>query len=390
MNTEHRHVKQKPVTWLPDNTKRLFTLMNASNIELLLVSSRHNIQYMSGGYYYPLYVWDTHTRRTQYISFLVIPHGQLDKTFYVGRPDETEVIEEAELWFPQCYEGTKIESISITKALIEQLKERKLTTKRIGIEYSALPADVCELLKGALPNATFIDAVPLLDGLRAVKNQAEIDIIREGTKRNVEAQEAVLTACRSGISTTEMSELLREEFRARDLHYLYALICAGPHFFRVPSTKRNWTSNNVAHIDAGAFFHNYIIELCRMAYMGTPSKEAEILFQACHDLKQIALTTLKPNIEIGSIQRTAEDFIRSHPLGEYGKFIAHGIGLIHHEDPVVHRESTAQLEVGMVISIEMEFRTRDIGHVKIEDMVVITETGPEVINSTDAWFTSNS
>ncbi len=360
--------------------------MSASDLDLLLVSSRHNIQYMSGGYYYPLYVWDPHTRRTRYTSFLAIQAGSLDNAFFVGRPGETEVIEEAELWFPQCYEGKKIEGIAIARALIQQLEERKLTTKRIGIEHSALPADVCELLKESLPKATFIDAVPLLDGLRAVKNSAELDIIREGTRRNVEAQKAVIASCKSGISTMEMSELLMEEFTSRNLHYLYSLICAGPHFFRAPSEKRIWTKENVAQIDAGAFYHNYIIELCRMAYMGTVSEEAEILYQACKDLREVALSALKPGAEIGALQRKADDFISAHPLAEHGKFIAHGIGLIHHEDPVVHRDSALPLELGMVISIEMEFRSSAVGHVKIEDMVIITETGNEIIKAADAWF----
>jgi Xaa-Pro aminopeptidase len=67
--------------------------------------------------------------------------------------------------------------------------------------------------------------------------------------------------------------------------------------------------------------------------------------------------------------------------------IAHGIGLVHHEDPVVHRDSTAVLETGMVLSLEMEFRHAEAGQVKIEDMVVMTPAGGEILSPDGrSWY----
>jgi Xaa-Pro aminopeptidase len=79
-----------------------------------------------------------------------------------------------------------------------------------------------------------------------------------------------------------------------------------------------------------------------------------------------------------------------HPLGTHGKFIAHGIGLVHHEDPVIDLRSTHVLQPGMVLSLEMEFRHADAGHAKIEDMVVITEGGHELLApDEEQWYLSN-
>lgn len=74
--------KYKP----PFDATKLFALMEESEVELLLASTRHNIRYLTGGYYYPLYMWDPHARKTQYLSFACIPRHCLDDSFFVGRP----------------------------------------------------------------------------------------------------------------------------------------------------------------------------------------------------------------------------------------------------------------------------------------------------------------
>jgi Xaa-Pro aminopeptidase len=90
------------------------------------------------------------------------------------------------------------------------------------------------------------------------------------------------------------------------------------------------------------------------------------------------------------VQRIADAFLEEYPLGTHGKFIAHGIGLVHHEDPVIDAHSSDLLQEGMVLSIEMEFRYPEVGHIKLEDMVVITKTGNEVLSPEGRdWFLSN-
>jgi Xaa-Pro aminopeptidase len=364
----------------PFDAARLSALMEGSEVEVLLASTRHNIRYLTGGYYYPLYMWDAHARRTQYLSFACIPRRYLDDSFFVGRPGEKEVMQEAEVWPGQCYESGRITSLSTAERTAELLKQRNLDALRIAVELPSLPADVFELLKAQLPQANFVDAVPILDKIRAVKRPEEIERIREGTKRNQEALAAVLTSGKAGATTAEIADQVAGEFRKRELHFLYALVCAGPSFFRAPSEKRSWKKDHLLHIDAGGMLDGYIAELCRMGYLGKPSGLAEDLLQACRDLEKAVLDTLRPGIEACTVQRRADAFLDEYPLGEHGKFIAHGIGLVHHEDPVIDLHSTDLLEEGMVLSIEMEFRHTEVGHVKLEDMVVITKTGNEVLS----------
>ena len=375
----------------PFDAARLTALMDKFEFDLLLVSTRHNTRYLTGGYYYPLYMWDAHARRTQYLSFLGIPRGGLDDSFFVGRPGETEVMREADVWIPQCYEGEQIASLSTAARAVEVLKKRNLDSARIALELPSLPADVFKMLEAQLPQAEFVDAVPLMDKLRAVKRPEEIEIVREGTKKNQEALAAVLTSGRDGAATAEIAQQVAGEFTKRGLHFLYALVCAGPSFFRAPSESRHWRRNRILHIDAGGMVDGYIVELCRMGFLGRrPSGPAEDLMQGCRDLENAVLPSLRPGAEASAVQRSAEAFLEGYPLGEYGKFIAHGIGLVHHEDPVINGSSSDRLEEGNLLSIEMEFRTPEVGHVKVEDMVLITSSGNEVLSPGGGdWFISN-
>jgi Xaa-Pro dipeptidase len=373
----------------PFDAARLFALMADSEVDLLLASTRHNIRYLTGGYYYPLYMWDAHARRTQYLSFACLPRGSSGDSFFVGRPGEREVMQEAEAWPGQCYESEKIASLSTAAKTVEVLKRRNLDALRIAVELPSLPADVFALLKARLPGAEFVDAVPMLDKLRAVKRPAEIDTMRKGAERNQEALAAVLTSGKAGDTTAQIADRVAGEFRKRELHFLYALVCAGPGFFRAPSVKRTWSRDQVLHIDAGGMLDGYIAELCRMGCLGKPARLAEDLLAGCRDLEQAVLAALRPGVEACTVQHRADAFLAGYPLGKYGKFIAHGIGLVHHEDPVIDARSQDLLAEGMVLSIEMEFRHSEAGHVKIEDMVVITKTGNELlIPQGGDWFFS--
>jgi Xaa-Pro aminopeptidase len=124
----------------------------------------------------------------------------------------------------------------------------------------------------------------------------------------------------------------------------------------------------------------YIAEICRMGCLGRPSALADRLLAACLELEEAALPALRSGVPAGELQRRGDEFLRSHPLGPHGKFIAHGIGLVHHEDPVIAQGRTEPLEAGMVLSLEMEFLHPDAGHVKIEDMAAVTPAGCELLS----------
>lgn len=361
------------------DAQRLFALMEELDIGLILASSRHNVRYLTGGYYYPLYMWDGNTMRTQHLSFVAVPLDRLDGSFFIGRPTEEGIMDEGGVWPYERFESERIGSLSTIDKTVEVLRRFGLDRGRIGVELSYLPADAFQKLAHELPDAEFIDASAVFDPLRAIKRPEEIRLMRIGLARNLESIESVLASGCEGETTLEVADRVRAEFRQRELHYLYSLVCAGPSFFRAPSEKRIWQRGRPLHIDAGGVLDGYIAEVCRSGFLGPPTALADELLQGCHELSDAARKQLRPAVAARELQGTAEEFLRRHELGRYGRFIAHGIGMVHHEDPVVNSTSQDVLQAGMVLSVETEFLHPEVGHVKVEDTVLITDSGNEVM-----------
>jgi Xaa-Pro aminopeptidase len=197
--------------------------------------------------------------------------------------------------------------------------------------------------------------------------------------RILDGVEAALRAGRSGETTAEVAARTQQEHQERGLHHLYALVCAGPHYFRAPSAKRIWEMGKPLHIDTGALLDGYVVEICRMGHLGQPSALADDLMNACRELRDHALKMFRAGVPVRELQAHANAFVAANPHGAQGKFIAHGIGMVHHEDPIVSLESGHILEAGMVLSIEMEYRHEEIGHIKVEELVTVTDDGSELI-----------
>ncbi len=374
---------------IPFAADRLTLLTERAGVDLILASSRHNIRYLTGGYYYPLYMWDAHTKRTQHLSFLGIPRSSLEDSFFVGRPGEKAVMAEAEVWVEPCFEAKRIGSLSTVERAVEVLRERHLDSGRIAVELSTLPADAFNLLRHGLPDVEFVEAADILDPLRAVKSPQEIELMRDGTEKLLEAVSHALGSGFDGESTLEVADQVKAGCAPRGLHFLYALVCAGPGYFRAPSRKRIWNAGRPLHIDSGGLVGGYVVEVCRMGFLGRPDGLVDELFDGCRQLEEAVLTGMRPGVQAKTLHALADDFLSRYKFGEFGRFIAHGIGMVHHEDPVISPQSGQVLESGMVVSVEMEFLHPDTGHIKIEDMVVVTDEGNEVMSpGGGAWSIS--
>ncbi len=131
--------------------KRLAVLMGGRGLDLLLATTRHNVRYLTGGYCYPLYQWDAHTRGSQYLPFFVIPRDASAPTAFIGRPGEREVLEEAGVPVGRCHESAGIGTLPAAAKTVEVLRGLGLDRGTIGVELPSLPADAWDALREGLP-----------------------------------------------------------------------------------------------------------------------------------------------------------------------------------------------------------------------------------------------
>jgi Xaa-Pro aminopeptidase len=157
---------------------------------------------------------------------------------------------------------------------------------------------------------------------------------------------------------------------------------------RVPSSER-WGKGRPLQIDAGARLDEYTSDIARMGSIGPAPARAREMFDACLAAQEQARGIVGAGLPCRDLYRVGIEALKSAPWGEHGRFVAHGIGLVSHEPPQVTAENSRRLEAGMVLSIETEYRAPDVGHVKLEDTIVVTETACEGLGDIQQeWYTA--
>ena len=123
--------------------------------------------------------------------------------------------------------------------------------------------------------------------------------------------------------------------------------------------------------------------MTRMVALGDPGPKARELYGAVAEAQQAALSAVRPGVPAGAVHRAAVETLKKHGLDKaFVHSTGHGVGLEIHEAPRLARGEKTRLEAGMVVTIEPGAYVEGIGGVRIEDMVLVTEGGCEVLTPT--------
>jgi Xaa-Pro dipeptidase len=374
---------------LPFDGERLARLAADAGADVVLASTRHNVRYLTGGYY--LHFFDRASRfgGGQYLSFVAVPAARPERAFYVGRRDE--ILDEQQyidafgpFWIGERHWVPRGPSMSEDAATVaaRALRAGGHATATVAIESSFLPADAYDALRRELPAATFVNGTALLGELRAIKQPRELESLRQVHRLTAEVIRQVFDESGAADTTREISARIRRGIGERGGAFLYSLINVGPGLRRAPSSE-TWDRGRPMHLDVGAELDEYVADIARMGSVGAPPAEAAALFDICVTAQARARAAVGPGVACGDLWRTGTDAVKTGRAAEYARFLAHGLGMVSHEPPVVAPDSARPLEPGMVLSMETEVRHPDVGHIKLEDSVVVTERGCEGLGDVD-------
>lgn len=369
----------------PFDNRKLDRLMDEAGVDLVLASSPHNVQYLLGGYRFFLFAHGTVMGISGHLPLLGYVKGRPDAAFYVGNALEGSQQEYDPLWVAEVKNSawTTVESAELAAA---QIRSLQLHRGRIAIEPSFLPEDAYRTLARELPAAEIADAFEMLEELRAIKRPDEIDLLRSAAQGIVDSMIAVFADAQSGITKLALVEWMRLEETQRGLAFEYCLASTGRSFNRAPASEVGWGEGEICCLDSGGSLRGYVGDLARMASMGPVSAEAAELLYEVDAVQQAARTAVAPGRRGGDVLDAAMACLRECSHADQLDFVAHGLGLITHEVPrlmstgVVRyagRHEDRALEAGMVLSLETDLRSRSRGFIKLEDTVVVTETGYE-------------
>src|SRR4051812_16764846 len=159
----------------PFDASRLDRLMGEHGVDAVLVTSKHNIQYLLGGYRYFFYSYMNAHGLSRYLPIFVYVRERADLAAYVASPMETFERELGKFWVNEVLPDN-MTSPEYAATAVAHLRRIARAKGRIGVEVGFLPVDACRVLSEGLPDAELVDATFVLELTRAVKSPAELDL----------------------------------------------------------------------------------------------------------------------------------------------------------------------------------------------------------------------
>ena len=214
------------MTAIPFDQARLDRLMDEAGIDVIVATSKHNVQYLLGGHRAHFFDTMDATGITRYLPVLVYPKGRPDKAAYIGHRLEKFQTQVKPLWVADT-QTSSAGSVDAMQKAVASMRNAGLTPKRIAAEYGFLPYDAANVLRSAFPDADWVDALYVLERQRARKSAEELKMLKYASDAVIESMQAVIAEARPGVTKAEMVEALRREETNRGLTFDYCLITAG-------------------------------------------------------------------------------------------------------------------------------------------------------------------
>ena len=369
----------------PFDTALLDRLMDEAGIDVLVATSKHNVQYLLGGHRAFFFESMDAMGLSRYLPVFVYQKGAQQKAGFFGHRMEGFQNEVKPFWVSEV--NTKSSGAGdVMEKAVDYLRRLAPNAKRIAIETAFIPLDSAAVLRKAFPNAEFVDALFVLERLRARKTPHELEMLKIASDAVIDSMETVFKNFGPGATKNELTEALRREETQRGLTFDYCLIAAGSSLNRAPSDQR-WERGDVLSIDSGGNYHGYIGDVARMGVAGEPDAELVDLLAEVEAIEQASMQPIRAGVLGSEIYAAADAVLHKSKLHNHIHFLAHGMGLVSHEAPRLTNsgpvpydayDATRPLETGMVVSVETTLQHPRRGFIKLEDTVIVQLSGFEV------------
>jgi Xaa-Pro aminopeptidase len=291
----------------------------------------------------------------------------------------TQVRQEADCAF-------KVVQGPLLKAVLPLIEKRG--ARSLGLEAAHLTVDAYSMLEAALrPKVALRPLTGVVEWLRLVKSAAEVERIRAAVRLTSQAFDRSMRKVKPGIQERELAaeldfQMLRggAERPAFETIVAFGARAALPH---ARPTQNPLESNELLLIDMGAQLQGYTSDMTRMAHLGRPSPASRRLHRAVLEAQLAAIDAVRPGVTAHTVDRAARSTLRRHGLDrQFLHSTGHGLGLEIHEPPRLGKKESTALEAGMVITIEPGVYQEGVAGVRIEDTVLVTRAGCEVLTPT--------
>jgi Xaa-Pro aminopeptidase len=265
-------------------------------------------------------------------------------------------------------------------------KRRKF--KRLGVERNRISFETWEALRNALPAACeLVPVTNAVENLRMVKLPEEIALIRDSVETNSRAFRRALKSFRPGMRESELAAEI--DYQARragaEAPAFETIVASGERsaFPHARPTSEKIAGKTILLIDMGCFQAGYASDMTRTLHAGKAPKAFKQVYRDVLDAQLAAIDAVRPGVTAGEVDRAARKALTKSGHGQaFVHSTGHGLGLEIHEPPRIGEKGDIVLETGFVITIEPGVYFEGWGGIRIEDTVVVTESGCEVLTPT--------
>jgi len=294
-------------------------------------------------------------------------------------------------------ERVKNAEIRIVKDMLESVAEAllELDIDRIGIEAGYVTLADCDKMKKKLEGITLVPRKGIVDRARQFKDVLEIDVIKRAIAISGKSFEETIPKIKEGVTEKQLEIELKCSFlrNGADAVSFEPIILTGqrsasPHALCGQNQIEN---NRLLLMDFGVMLEGYMSDTTRTMKIGNPPDKLKTIYELVNEARLAAIAAVKPGVTMKEIDLTARDIIEKAGYGEYfGHGTGHGVGLEIHEAPTVSFRSEDPAIEGMVFTIEPGIYLPGMGGVRLEDMILVTKTGCEVLTEPIPYIETSS
>jgi len=261
-----------------------------------------------------------------------------------------------------------------------------LDGKRIGVEPRQLRLLEFSHVKAGAPESDFPDATDVLSALRLKKDKTEVEAMRRAVKIAQDALEATIPLIKISMSERELSsELVMQLLKhGSDSDFPFApIVSSGPNSANphASPTERKLQAGDLLVVDWGAAYDSYISDLTRTFAVGEVDDEYQKIHKIVQESNAAGRAAAMPGVPCANVDIAAREVIENAGYGKYFTHrTGHGIGMEGHEDPYMRGDNMQLLEPGMAFTVEPGIYLPGRNGVRIEDNLVITESGADCLS----------
>ncbi len=271
----------------------------------------------------------------------------------------------------------------LRKELCQWIAGRSL--KRIGFDERHFSVFALKELKAYMPKGVRLIAMNgVLERLRILKDPGELAEIKHALALNIKAYQYLRRVLHPGMRERDVLAKLSDFSRKHNIEFAFnPIIASGPNstFPHAQITDRRILAKDILLVDMGMEINGYKSDLTRIFVFGTIAPSVERVYRAVYEAQQEALKGIKDGVLVSAVDEAARKSLKKQGLEKhFTHSLGHGVGLEIHEPPRLSVKSPERLQAGMVVTVEPGVYLKNKFGIRIEDMVLVTDHGCEVLS----------